>query len=280
MASPVTSTSATDTAHARALRTPGRWQPLLVSALAAATLGASGIAFAQENYPPAVQLLIDRGVSIADNFEAPGGMTGYAGDMQGRPVAFYLTPDGDHIIVGPMLNANGDNLTEPKIQELVQGPLNQKAWAQMGDSAWVLDGSAGAPVIVYTFTDPNCPYCHRFRQAAEPWIDAGKVQLRHVMVGILREDSLSKAATILGADDPQAALRDNQQNYNNGGIEVDRELVSANNKRITANNRLMGELGLSATPSTYYKDENGQIQMQQGLPRPEDMPAVMGSAQP
>jgi thiol:disulfide interchange protein DsbG len=42
----------------------------------------------------------------------------------------------------------------------------------------------------------------------------------------------------------------------------------------------MGELGLSATPSTYYKDENGQIQMQQGLPLPEDMRAVMGSAQP
>jgi thiol:disulfide interchange protein DsbG len=251
-----------------------------MAALAAATLGASGFAFAQKSYPPAVQLLIDRGVSIADSFEAPGGLTGYAGDMQGRPVAFYLTPDGDHIIVGPMLNASGDNLTEPKIQELVQGPLNQKAWAQMEKSAWVLDGSADAPVTVYTFTDPNCPYCHRFRQAAEPWINAGQVQLRHVMVGILRADSLSKAATILGSDDPQAALRNNQQSYNNGGIEVDRELVSANNKRITANNRLMGELGLSATPSTYYKDENGQIQMQQGLPLPEDMPAVMGSARP
>ncbi len=265
------------TVTTRSLR---RCQPLLAAAVAVATLGVSSLAMAQSSYPPAVQLLIDRGVSIADSFEAPGGLTGYAGDMQGQPVAFYLTPDGDHIIVGPMLNANGDNLTEPKIQELVQGPLNEKAWTQMDDSAWVRDGNADAPVIVYTFTDPNCPYCHRFRQAAEPWIDAGKVQLRHVMVGILRQDSLPKAATILGADDPQAALRENQQNYGDGGIEVDRKRVSANSKRITANNRLMSELGLSATPSTYYKDENGQIQMQQGLPRPEDMPAMMGSAQP
>lgn len=61
---------------------------------------------------------------------------------------------------------------------------------------------------------------------------------------------------------------------------MDRERVSANNKRITANNRLMGKLGLSATPSTYYKDEHDQIQMQQGLPLPEDMLTVMGSAQP
>lgn len=233
-----------------------------------------------ESYPKAVQLLIDRGVEIAGSFEAPGGMTGYVADMQGQPVAFYLTPDGKHVVIGPMLTEDGENLTDPKIQELVQGPKNKEAWKQVENSHWVRDGDKDAPVILYTFTDPNCPFCHRFRQAAAPWIEAGRVQLRHVLVGILKQDSLPKAATILGSEDPQEALHENQQRYNDGGITVDRQIVSAHHEQITTNNRLMGELGLSATPSTFYRDNDGKIQMKQGLPRPQEMVEIMGSEKP
>lgn len=251
---------------------------LLAAALATSVLSLPTLA--QEQHADAVQSLIDRGVTVTASFDAPGGMTGYAGEMQGRPVAFYLTPDEEHVVVGTMLNASGQNLTEPKIQELVQGPQNEKAWSQLEEAEWVRDGSPDAPVIVYTFTDPNCPYCHRFRQAAEPWIDAGKVQLRHVMVGILRQDSLPKAATILGSDNPREALQENQQNHEQGGIEVDRSIVSAHAKKVRENNKLMSSLGLSATPSTYYKGGNGNIQMKQGAPRPEEMKAIMGSSKP
>jgi len=233
-----------------------------------------------DNHPRAVQQLIDRGIDIAGSFEAPSGMTGYVAEMQGQPVSFYLTADGKHVIIGPMLTENGENLTAPKIQELVQGPKNTKAWAKIEKSHWVRDGSENAPTIIYTFTDPNCPYCHRFRQAAEPWIKAGKVQLRHVLVGILKQDSLPKAATILGSQDPQKALHENQQSYSNGGITVDRQIVSDNHKLITVNNQLMDEIGLSATPSTFYYDRDGNIQMKQGLPRPQEMPGIMGSPKP
>lgn len=253
---------------------------LLAIAMAASTLSVPALAQSQEQYPEAVQQLTNRGVTVVENFEAPGGMTGYVGTMQGRPVAFYLTPDKEHVVVGTMLNNTGENLTESKIQELVLGPQNEKAWGQLEKADWVRDGNADAPVIVYTFTDPNCPFCHRFRQAAEPWIDAGKVQLRHVMVGILKQDSLPKAATIVGADNPRAALKENQKNHGEGGISVDRRIVSANAKRIRENNELMSSLGLTATPSTYYKDDNGAIQMKQGAPRPGEMEAIMGSPEP
>ncbi|MEP0000978.1 thiol:disulfide interchange protein DsbG, partial [Marinobacter sp.] len=175
---------------------------LLKSALLSATLVTTGYSLpvAAQSYPPAVQQLIDRGVSIKGTFDAPGGMIGYVGDMQGRGVAFYLTPDKEHVVVGPMLDEKGNNLTEPKIQELVLGPQNENAWRQLEDADWVRDGDADAPVVIYTFTDPNCPYCHRFRQAAEPWIDTGRVQLRHILVGILKQDSLPKAATIIGSE--------------------------------------------------------------------------------
>ena len=255
---------------------------LLKSTMFAVTLvtGALSLPVTAQEQPGAVQELLDRGVTIEATYEAPGGLTGYIGNMQGRAVAFYLTPDGEHVVVGPMLNAKGENLTEPMVQELVLGPPNEKAWSQIEDADWVLDGSADAPVVVYTFTDPNCPFCHRFRQAAEPWIEAGRVQLRHVLVGILKQDSLPKAATILGADNPSAALRKNQKNHSEGGIEVNRQIVSAHAKRVQANNHLMSSLGLSATPSTYYRGSNGHIRMKQGAPRPEEMEAIMGSEAP
>lgn len=251
---------------------------LLASALSILALSAPTLA--QEQTADAVKQLLDRGVTVTESFDAPGGMTGYVGEMQGRPVAFYLTSDKEHVVVGTLLNADGENLTEPKIQELVQGPKNEKAWDQLKDADWVRDGNADAPVIIYTFTDPNCPYCHRFRQAAAPWVDAGKVQLRHVMVGILRQDSLPKAATILGSDNPRDALNENQQNHDSGGISVDRSIVSGNAKRVRKNNQLMSSLGLSATPSTYYRDGDGNIQMKQGAARPGEMEAIMGSAKP
>ncbi|PCM46204.1 thiol:disulfide interchange protein DsbG [Marinobacter sp. ANT_B65] len=253
---------------------------LLATALVVSSLSLPVVAQSQDQHPDAIQNLIDRGVSVSGSFEAPGDMTGYVGNMQGRPIAFYLTSDEQHVIVGTMLTASGENLTESKIQELVTGPQNEKAWSLLKDADWVGDGNADAPVIVYTFTDPNCPFCHRFRQAAEPWIEAGKVQLRHVMVGILRQDSLPKAATILGSDNPSEALKENQQKHGSGGIEVDRNIVSKNAEKVQKNNQLMSSLGLSATPSTYYTDNNGDIQMKQGAPRPAEMEAIMGSPAP
>src|SRR3546814_5178612 len=59
--------------------------------------------------------------------------------------------------------------------------------------------------------DANCPYCNAFWEAARPWVDSGKVQLRHILVGIIKDDSPAKAAAILGAPDRSAALLTNER---------------------------------------------------------------------
>lgn len=255
---------------------------ILKPTLLAATLAATSLSLpaSAQSYPAVVEQMISWGVTIDATFDAPGGLTGYVGHTQGRVVAFYLTPDREHVVVGPMLDAKGENLTDPMMQKLVVGPQNKKAWSQLEKADWIRDGSADAPVIVYTFTDPDCPYCHRFRQIAEPWIAAGRVQLRQILVGILRPDSLPKAATIFGSKNPAQALRENQHDYNQGGIAVDQKLVSANAKRVEANNQLMASLNLSATPSTYYRDSDGNVQMKQGAPQADEMKAIMGSDMP
>jgi len=251
-----------------------RLQHLIRGTLLSTALVATAVQ--AQDYPPVIQSLEQQGVKVLESFEAPGGMTGYVGEMQGRSLAFYLTPDGNHVIVGTLLDEEGNNLSAASIQELIEGPKFAEAWPQLEDSHWVQDGSSDADTVVYTFTDPNCPYCYRFRQQAEPWIEAGKVQLRHILVGILKEDSLTKAATILGSENPEAALHDHQASYQQGGIEVDRKLVSAAHMDVKANNRLMQELGLRATPSTLYKDDDGNVVMVQGLPNPQALKRMMG----
>ena len=39
---------------------------------------------------------------------------------------------------------------------------------------------------------------------------------------------------------------------------------------------LMEEMGLQATPAIFYQDDQGQLQSQQGAPRPEMLGKILG----
>ena len=71
--------------------------------------------------------------------------------------------------------------------------MSAAMWKQAEAAHWINDGQAKAPQTVYVFTDPNCPYCNKFWADARPWVDSGKVELRHIMVGILTPTSAGKA---------------------------------------------------------------------------------------
>jgi thiol:disulfide interchange protein DsbG len=257
---------------------PARWQLALAAFCALLIVPMMQPAVAGDDYPPALQPLIQEGVKIQGQFSAPGHMTAYVGSIRGRPVAMYVTADGNHVVIGTMLDAQGRNLTETEVQSRVMGPQNKAAWKTLEKTDWILDGKKDAPVIVYEFTDPKCPYCHKFRQQAAPWVDAGKVQIRHIVVGILMHDSPAKAATVLGSKDPAAALAYNQTHYSDGGIDVDEKARQRGEAEMKANNRLMRSLGLRGTPSIYYRRADGGIGLKQGLP--PRMEEVMGSPRP
>ncbi|MEG2802855.1 MAG: thiol:disulfide interchange protein DsbG [Stenotrophomonas sp.] len=88
--------------------------------------------------------------------------------------------------------------------------MADSAAKQLEAASWILDGSKNAPKVVYVFTDANCPYRHHFWQAARPWVESGKVQLRRIMVGVIRKDTAGKAAAIMTAPGPSAVLRQNE----------------------------------------------------------------------
>lgn len=229
-----------------------------------------------KDWPAPIKALQAQGVAVIGTFPAPGGLTGYAGSIRQQPLAIYLTPDGQHAIVGTLLDAKGQNMSEAPLKNLVSQPLTEKVWQQLETGHWIADGAKNAPRVVYTFTDPNCPYCNKFWKDARPWVNAGKVQVRHLMVGILRPDSAGKAAALLSAKNPQTALTHHEQQHRSGGVKPLTQIPDAVRAQLDANYALMQQLGFAATPSILYKDDAGQLQTTQGAPSGEVLSRILG----
>lgn len=229
-----------------------------------------------EEWPAPIQALADQGLTIHERFAAPGDLTGFAASAQGREIAVYLTADGEHAVVGNLVNAEGDNLSADPLERLVRAPRDAETWAELADSAWIADGDATAERILYVFTDPNCPYCSRFWQQARPWVEAGRVQLRHIMVGILEPDSPRLAISMLAAEDPAAALAAHERGE---GIEPLEQLPRRLETRLQENHERMRGMGLHATPSILYRDGE-LVEVLQGVPQGEQLARIMGSPAP
>lgn len=241
----------------------------------AAGLIASPLVVAEE-LPAAVRQIEAKGAKVVGSFDAPNGMRGYAAQFRNQGVAIYLTADGKHALVGSLFDEQGQDLSEPQLEKLVYAPMAKEVWAKMEKSAWIADGKADAPRIVYLFSDPNCPYCNLFWEQARPWVESGKVQLRHIMVGIIRADSPGKSAALLAAKDPQKALLDHEKAGKASTLKALDKVPADVQAKLDANQALMDELGLSATPAIFYLDEQQRLQQQQGAPRPEMLGKILG----
>lgn len=239
------------------------------------TLFAMPLAQAQE-WPAAIKAVEARGAEIIQRFDAPSGLQGYAARYNGQGVALYLTADGQHVLVGSLLNDQGEDLSRQPLDKLVYQPLAKEMLGKLEHSAWIADGSAEAPRIIYLFSDPNCPYCTMFWKQARPWVEAGDVQIRHVMVGMLRQDSVEKAAALLNAKDQQAALHKHESAGKASQLQGLKKIPAAIQQQLDSNLGLMAEMGVAATPAIFYPDENGQLRQQRGAPSPDVLKQIMG----
>ncbi|WP_283709090.1 thiol:disulfide interchange protein DsbG [Pseudoalteromonas prydzensis] len=235
------------------------------------------VAATQYDYPAPVNLLIEQGGKVVSKFDAPANMTGYVADFRGQVVTFYVTPDEQYLLTGAMLDAQGKNIGEQAVQSYVNGPKALQDWQTLESSHWVRDGSAAAKRVIYTFTDPNCPYCRKFWENARPWVESEKVQIRHILVGILKADSLGKAAAILGSDNPEGEFNKFESGITFNSLKSLATIPEELRAKLEQNHQIMSAMGARATPATFYHNQAGQLKMQMGLPPQAAMEDILGT---
>lgn len=231
---------------------------------------------AAERLPAPIAALEKQGFELKGEFTAPSGLPGYVMQFQGQGTTVYLTPDKQHAIMGNMVDAAGNNLSDKQVEKFVYAPMAKEMWNKLGQHRWIVAGSQDAPHIVYVFADPYCPYCTEFWQQAQPWLASGKVQLRVLLVGMLRPDSGQKAAAIMMTKDPAKTLADYENSKGKLALEKPEKIPAEVGEALKNNLTLMDDLGGSATPAIYYLNTEGRLQQHQGKPDEETLKVIMG----
>ena len=145
----------------------------------------------------------------------------------------------------------------------------ESMFADIQQASWVRDGRAAH--VMYVFFDPNCPYCHKLYLALRPQVERGEVELRWIPIGVLTATSQGKAAAILEAADPTAALRHNEENFSVetgslGGVEEELVPRADTLARLARNLALLRRSGLDSVPSLLFRDARHQARFVLGAP--------------
>jgi thiol:disulfide interchange protein DsbG len=188
----------------------------------------------------------------------------------------YLLPDGQHAVVGTLFDAAGKDLTRDPLEAASTPALDEATWARLAKATWIAEGAAHPKRIVYVFTDTECPYCHKLWQATQPLLTRGDVQVRHVMVAVIAPQSAARAAAVLDAPDPKAAMHRHETAFGHSPVAPLKSVSPATARRIEDNNALMDSLGISGTPATIYKDAQGKIHMAVGMLPDDRVNAIFG----
>lgn len=122
---------------------------------------------------------------------------------------------------------------------------------------------SGAPELT-VFFDPNCVFCHVMWGNINSEALAGKIRVQWVPVGILRPDSMPRAATLIGGGMP--AMKRNEAGFN-GGTETGGAPLSNNQADIdTAKQNTQKFLTWAAdnhlspaTPTLVWKASDGKM---------------------
>lgn len=240
---------------------------VIAASSAAASTGASSDL-------PSAQFLAEQGLQIVGPMQSSGGLKAWAAYRDQQPIPIYRMPDGKHWVIGTVIDAQGKDVNAKALHNAVQKPMGQEFWTDLERTHWIGDGRPDATRIAYVFTDPNCPYCNQLWRDARPLVQAGQLQLRHILVGMLRPSSEGKAAAILASKTPEQALASHAMAYADAhgknpdalGIAPLQRIPLSARDALTNNAALMSNAGLRATPATIWKNAQGVVQIRTGMP--------------
>lgn len=118
--------------------------------------------------------------------------------------------------------------------------------------------------VVYDFFDPNCPYCHILYEHLQGLIKPYHLTLYEIPVGYLTPSSTGKAAALLEARDPRAALRAAEAHYSwkTGSSIAPRPVSPKVQKELAYNLKLdTRTVGFPLVPILVYQKTDGTIRI-------------------
>ncbi|MGN8200154.1 thiol:disulfide interchange protein DsbG [Salinisphaera sp. RV14] len=214
---------------------------------------------ATSDLPPVLAKAVKNGSLTVDRqfkTDVPG-VTGYVLENDGQHQIVY----GDHgyLFMGQMVSPEGKNMSAQYTDKYVPKPDVGKVVDQLKKTGHLVQQGPNDAPVIYVFADPNCIYCHRFYQQAEPLVKAGKLQLQWALVGFLKSSSMGRAAAILSAKDPARALVENENGFDEdseeGGIKPVASPSAKLKHVINRHYKQMSSAGGNGTPTLLYKKD-------------------------
>ncbi len=156
--------------------------------------------------------------------------------------------------------------------DLPKGPL----WTYLRHTAAIRQGVGRTRL--YVFFDANCPYCHDLYEALQPLIRRKGLGVRWVPVGILALSSYGKAAALLEAADPAAALARMERGFHDGRGAVRPARATARVAHgLRYNVRLFEASGAEGVPFLVFRTRDGRVHTIEGDPPYAALAQIVGS---
>ena len=163
------------------------------------------------------------------------------------------------------------------------GERDQATWRAALQLDGLRFGKIGEQIQIIFFIDPNCPACSELwgwfdtsprRDLASLWIP----------VAYMNKASAARAATLLRAPDPYAALAQNFRSFDRanwqGGIAPAQDATLEELSTIKRNTQFWDKRLFGVTPLMLHRDKGGSVWQTYGFASATDMDALVAQLAP
>jgi hypothetical protein len=228
--------------------------------------------------------------------------------VPGEPDLVFRAADGQTVIVGRALTADGRDLTDlyataPAADpELASGPDVQHtppaspppaspapAAAGVEDQLarflaeakarrlWFSVGRPGAPVV-YAVVDPTCHYCAQAMGVLRSTVEGGQLQLRVILAPFREPLATQLSYAIMKAETPAVAYWEHEITQSQGGTSslkpMEPPAGDPLGRALQDNVEWMDASGIPATPFFFWRTAEG-VQVSAGVPAADAFSAAM-----
>ncbi|MFK7160195.1 thiol:disulfide interchange protein DsbG [Marinospirillum sp. MEB164] len=236
-----------------------------------------------ETWPEPIRHLALQGLQVQDSFPVGDSLIGWIVRAGQQEQLLYTTQDGEFLINGVVLDAQGQDLTRQHQRDY----LAQPDWSALASSHKITEPSlltneAGETISqreLYLFFDPLCPFSRLAWLALQPYREQG-LTLHWIPIAYLQPDSRLQAAALLASADQAADQLHQLMREPSTQLELDAAGIQAQAAALQDNMGLMRAFGLSGTPSWIWQDEQGQLNTHTGMLRLPRISELLDLPQP